>query len=84
VSSWLCPALALVSTGIATVALALLSYNLAGDDAGAVLGTAFAIKMLAYLGNPPIAVAFVERMRAGPCSSASTWCAPRSSSSCPS
>jgi MFS family permease len=54
--------LALVSTGIATVALALLAYNIAGDDAGAVLGTAFAIKMLAYLGIPPIAVAFVERL----------------------
>jgi MFS family permease len=54
--------LALLSTGIATVALALLAYKLAGDDAGAVLGTAFAIKMLAYLGSPPIAVTFVERL----------------------
>jgi MFS family permease len=59
---YLAQVLALVSTGIATVALALLAYNLAGDDAGAVLGTAFAIKMLAYLGIPPIAVAFVERL----------------------
>jgi hypothetical protein len=39
--------IALVSTGVATVALALLAYRLAGADAGAVLGTAFAIKMLA-------------------------------------
>jgi MFS family permease len=54
--------LALLSTGIATVALALLAYNLAGGDAGAVLGTAFAIKMLAYLGIAPIAAAFVERL----------------------
>jgi hypothetical protein len=59
---YLAQVLALVSTGIATVALALLAYNLAGDDAGAVLGTAFAIKMLAYLGIPPIAMAFVERL----------------------
>jgi MFS family permease len=59
---YLAQVLALVSTGIATVALALLAYNLAGDDAGAVLGTAFAIKMLAYLGIPPIAVAFVEHL----------------------
>jgi MFS family permease len=59
---YLAQVLALISTGIATVALALLAYNLAGDDAGAVLGTAFAIKMLAYLGIPPIAVAFVERL----------------------
>jgi MFS family permease len=54
--------LALLSTGIATVALALLAYRLAGGDAGAVLGTAFAIKMLAYLGIAPIAAAFVERL----------------------
>ena len=54
--------LALLSTGIATVALALLAYKLAGGDAGAVLGTAFAIKMLAYLSIAPVAAAFVERM----------------------
>ena len=54
--------LALLSTGIATVALALLAYRLAGGDAGAVLGTAFAIKMLAYLGIAPIAAAFVDRL----------------------
>ncbi len=54
--------LALLSTGIATIALALLAYRLAGGDAGAVLGTAFAIKMLAYLGIAPIAAAFVERL----------------------
>ncbi len=54
--------LALLSTGIATVALALLAYKLAGGDAGAVLGTAFAIKMLAYLGIAPVAAALVERL----------------------
>lgn len=54
--------LALLSTGIATVALALLAYRLAGGDAGAVLGTAFAIKMLAYLAIAPIAAAFVGRL----------------------
>ncbi|HEX6110769.1 MAG TPA: MFS transporter, partial [Geminicoccaceae bacterium] len=54
--------LALLSTGIATVALALLAYRLAGSDAGAVLGTAFAIKMLAYLAIAPVAAAFVERL----------------------
>jgi hypothetical protein len=31
-----------------TVALGLLAYELAGADAGAVLGSALAIKMLAY------------------------------------
>jgi MFS family permease len=54
--------LALLSTGIATVALALLAYDLAGGDAGAVLGTAFAIKMLAYLAIAPVAAAFTGRM----------------------
>ena len=35
---------------LATVALGLLAYQLAGADAGTVLGTAFAIKMVAYVG----------------------------------
>ncbi len=40
---------ALVGTGLMTVALALLAYDLAGENAGAVLGTALAIKMAAYV-----------------------------------
>ena len=36
---------ALLGTGLATVALGLLAWQLAGDNAGAVLGTALAIKM---------------------------------------
>lgn len=40
---------ALVGTGLMTVALALLAYDLAGENAGAVLGTALAIKMTAYV-----------------------------------
>jgi MFS family permease len=59
---YLAQVLALLSTGIATVALALLAYRLAGRDAGAVLGTAFAIKMLAYLAIAPVAAAFVGRL----------------------
>lgn len=43
--------IALVGTGLMTVALGLLAYELAGADAGAVLGTALAIKMLAYVGS---------------------------------
>ncbi|KHJ55655.1 major facilitator transporter [Aureimonas altamirensis] len=43
-------ALSLVGTGLTTVALGLLAYDLAGDEAGAVLGTALAIKMIAYVG----------------------------------
>jgi hypothetical protein len=44
---------ALVGTGLATVALGLLAYELAGANAGAVLGTALAIKMIAYVGVAP-------------------------------
>jgi len=53
---------ALVGTGLATVALSLLAYDLAGANAGTVLGTALAIKMLAYIGVAPIASAFAERV----------------------
>jgi MFS family permease len=52
----------LVGTGLATVALGLLAFALAGDAAGAVLGTALAIKMVAYVGVAPIAAAFAERL----------------------
>ncbi|MEV8438658.1 MFS transporter [Actinosynnema sp. NPDC051121] len=55
-------AVALVGTGLATVALGLLAYDLAGPDAGAVLGTALAIKMVAYVGVAPIAGALTARI----------------------
>lgn len=55
-------ALALVSTGLATVALALLAYTLAGADAGAVMGTALAIKMGTYVLLAPFAAAVAERL----------------------
>src|SRR5918998_2248001 len=54
--------IALLGTGLATVALALLAYQLAGADAGAVLGTALAIKMIAYVGISPVAGAFADRL----------------------
>lgn len=54
--------IALAGTGLATVALGLLAYDLAGTDAGMVLGTALAIKMIAYVGVAPIANAFVDRL----------------------
>lgn len=59
---FLAQVIALVGTGLATVALGLLAYDLAGANAGAVLGTALAIKMLAYIGVAPIASAFAERV----------------------
>lgn len=55
-------AVALVGTGLATVALGLLAFEIAGGEAGAVLGTALAIKMLAYVGIAPIASAAAERL----------------------
>ena len=59
---FLAQVIALIGTGLATVALGLLAFNLAGADAGAVLGTALAIKMVAYVGVAPIASAFAERL----------------------
>jgi H+ antiporter protein len=59
---FLAQVIALVGTGLATVALGLLAYDLAGANAGAVLGTALAIKMIAYVGVAPIAAAFAERL----------------------
>lgn len=59
---FLAQVIALIGTGLATVALGLLAFELAGADAGAVLGTALAIKMIAYVGVAPIASAFAERV----------------------
>lgn len=53
--------IALLGTGLATVALGLLAYDLAGERASAVLGTVFTIKMIAYVGLAPIAGAFADR-----------------------
>lgn len=54
-------AVALIGTGLLTVALGLLAYDLAGSNAGAVLGTALTIKMLAYVGLAPVINALVAR-----------------------
>ncbi|BCK55569.1 MFS transporter [Nocardia wallacei] len=53
---------ALVGTGLLTVALGLLAYDLAGGAAGAVLGTALAIKMVAYVAVAPVISALAERL----------------------
>ncbi|MEU8527360.1 MFS transporter, partial [Streptomyces sp. NPDC048629] len=53
---------ALTGTGLATVALGLLAYDLAGGDASAVLGTALAIKMVAYVGVGPLVGAVAHRV----------------------
>ncbi|MFD5206373.1 MFS transporter [Streptomyces anulatus] len=54
--------IALFGTGLATVALGLLAYDLAGPSAGAVLGTALTIKMAMYVVIAPIAAAYVDRL----------------------
>ncbi|WP_371439528.1 MFS transporter [Polaromonas sp.] len=59
---FLAQVIALLGTGLATVALGLLAFDLAGANAGAVLGTALAIKMLAYIGVAPVASALAERL----------------------
>ena len=41
--------IALVGTGLTTIALTLLAYDLVGGNAGIVLGTALAFKMVAYV-----------------------------------
>ena len=59
---FLAQVVALLGTGLATMALGLLAYDLAGDRAAMVLGTVFTIKMVAYVGIAPIAGAFAERL----------------------
>lgn len=54
--------IALTGTGLATVALGLLAHRLAGPDAGAVLGTALAIKMVAYVTVAPVAAVVAARL----------------------
>jgi MFS family permease len=52
--------IALIGTGMMTVALGLLAFKIAGGRAGAVLGTALAIKMIAYVGVAPVVGGFAN------------------------
>ena len=54
--------IALIGTGMMTVALGLLAFKIAGDKAGAVLGTALAIKMIAYVGVAPVVGGFANSL----------------------
>lgn len=54
--------IALFGTGLATVSLALLAYELAGPRASAVLATALTIKMVLYVVVAPVAAAYVDRL----------------------
>jgi len=53
---------ALAGTGLTTIALALLAHDLAAGQAGIVLGTALAIKMVAYVGIAPVVGAYASRL----------------------
>lgn len=54
--------IALVGTGLTTVALTLLAYDLAQENAGIVLGTALAFKMVAYVVFAPIVGGLAHRL----------------------
>lgn len=54
---------ALLGTGLLTVALGLLAFTIAGQDAGVVLGTALTIKMVAYVAVSPVMAAMATRWR---------------------
>lgn len=59
---FLAQVIALIGTGLTTVALALLAHDLAEGQAGVVLGTALAIKMVAYVGISPLVGAYASRL----------------------
>lgn len=59
---FLAQVVALIGTGLATVALGLLAWHLAGQNAGAVMGTALGIKMVAYVILSPVMAALAERL----------------------
>ena len=59
---FLAQVLSLLGTGLTTVALGLLAFELAGAEAGLILGTALAIKMVAYVGVAPLASALTAHV----------------------
>lgn len=59
---FLAQVIALLGTGLTTIALALLAHDLAAGQAGGVLGTALAIKMVAYVGIAPLVGAYAARL----------------------
>ena len=54
--------IALLGTGLSSVALALLAWDLAGPSAGTVLGTALALKMIAYVFVSPVVGGWAHRV----------------------
>ena len=54
--------IALAGTGVGTIALSLLAWDLAVDHAGSVLGTALALKMVAYVVLAPVFGAYSHKL----------------------
>jgi MFS family permease len=54
--------IALVGTGLTTVALTLLAYDLADANAGAIVGIALALKMVVYVFGAPLITALAARL----------------------
>ncbi|MEW1980801.1 MFS transporter [Citricoccus sp. NPDC079358] len=54
--------IALLGTGLLTVALGLLAFDIAGGDAGIVMGVAMTIKMVAYVAVSPVTTALTARL----------------------
>lgn len=54
--------IALMGTGLLTVALGLLAFDIAAGDAGVVMGVAMSIKMIAYVAVAPITTALLARL----------------------
>ncbi len=54
--------ISLIGTGISSLTLALLAWELEAEDASAVLGTAFALKMIAYVGLAPVFGAVAHKL----------------------
>lgn len=54
--------IALLGTGLLTIALGLLAFDVAGGDAGLVMGLAMTIKMVAYVAVAPVISALVTHM----------------------
>lgn len=54
--------ISLVGTGVTSVALALLAWELAKEQAGLVLGTALALKMCAYVFFAPLVASFANKI----------------------
>ena len=66
--------IAMIGTGLTTVALALLVHDFTEGQAGVVLGTALAIKMVAYVGIAPLVVLTPHAYLDARCWLASTCC----------